>query len=71
VNSAVAMQVASATVEIDAGSPPAIWVDKQPVQVTDGQALPLAGGGQVWCVAVTCTVEWPDGSKALVFPFGF
>jgi len=69
-NTAFAMRVADATVEVDTGSPLVLRIDKRRVHPHRGQQILLKGGGLLIYGSSRITVEWPDGSQALVFSIG-
>jgi hypothetical protein len=67
INTAVAMRVAGATVEVDAGRSTGslvLWVNKRRVHAPS--SLRLRGGGRLSANAAV-TVSWPDGTQAQVF----
>ncbi len=70
VNTAVAMRVARATVEVDVNplsSRVVLWVNRRRVQVQGSRRL--AGGGRLSTLAgATVIVTWPDGTEAVVAP---
>jgi von Willebrand factor type D domain len=70
VNTAVAIRVARAIVEVDVNpltSRVVLWVDRRRVKVEG--SLRLAGGGRVSTLAgATVIVTWPDGTEAVVAP---
>src|SRR5207253_10094231 len=47
INSALAMRVGRAVVEVDRGLPPVVRVDKRPVRIPNRRVLLLPGGGGV------------------------
>ena len=68
-NTAVAMRVGRATVEVEPGRPghPILWVDGKRLKAQG--AVRLAGGGRLSQLAgTTVIVTWPDGTEALLSP---
>jgi len=68
INTAVAMRVAGAIVEVDAGGSTGslvLWVNKRRVQAP--RSLRLSGGGLLSAGGATVTVSWPDGTQAQLF----
>ena len=68
-NTAVAMRVAHATVEVEPGRPnhPIVWVDRRRLNAQG--SVRLAGGGRLSELAgTTVIVTWPDGTEALLSP---
>ncbi len=69
-NTAFAMRVGRATVEIDRGSPLVVRVNKRRLSLRAGQELSLAGGGHLSYGTQASVVLWPDGTRARVFSIG-
>jgi hypothetical protein len=69
-NTAFAMRVGGATVEIDRGSPLVVRVNKCRLSLRAGQELSLAGGGHLSYGTRASAVLWPDGTRARVFSIG-
>jgi len=68
-NTAVAMRVARATVEVQPGRPdhPVVWVDGK--RLKSQGSVRLAGGGRLSQLAgTTVIVTWPDRTEALLSP---
>ncbi len=68
-NTAVAMRVARATVEVEPGRPnhPIVWVNRRRLNAQG--SVRLAGGGRLSELAgTTVIVTWPDGTEALLSP---
>jgi hypothetical protein len=72
INTAVAMRVAGAIVEVDAGRSPdnslVLWLNKRRVPAQG--SLRLRGGGVLSANNGMVTVSWPDGTKAQLFSGG-
>jgi von Willebrand factor type D domain len=67
INSALAMRVGQATVEVDRGLPLVVRVDRRPVRIPDRRVLLLGGGGGVSEGGGQIAVVWPDGTEARVW----
>ncbi len=68
VNTAVAMRVAHATVEVDTGhsiGSLVVWVNRRRVKALRSERL--RGGGELSPNGAGVTVSWPDGTTAQVF----
>ncbi len=76
VNTAVAMRVGPARVEVDRGDPLGVRVGGRRARVLAGRPLALAGGGRVTLLADPIAgedqieVTWPDGSFVRVWSVG-
>jgi hypothetical protein len=69
-NTAVAMRVGSAIVEVDAAgkSALAVYVDRHPLNApADGVTRVRLGGGRLIVSGASALVDWPDGSSVDVF----
>lgn len=69
-NTAFALRVGKATVEVGRGSPLALWIDKRRRRPASGQDIALAGGGTLHYTRGAVVATWPDGTTARVFSIG-
>ncbi|HEY2437448.1 MAG TPA: VWD domain-containing protein, partial [Solirubrobacteraceae bacterium] len=69
-NTAFAMQVGGAIVEVDKGSPLVLYIDRQRRRARPGETIALSGGGSVRYSAQQVTVSWADGTQATVLSIG-
>lgn len=69
-NTAFAMRVGRATVEVAAVHTLAVYVDKRRVHPAEHQTIALAGGGSVQYGRIFTRVTWPDGTNAVVLLIG-
>lgn len=68
IDTAVAMRVGGATVEVDKGMD--VRVDGDPVRLAGGRQLGLKGGGAVERHDEDVAVRWPDGTVGYVWAVG-
>jgi hypothetical protein len=69
-NTAFAVRDGAETVEIDKGSPLALYIDKHRRRPRAGQTIRLRGGGRVRYGSKQTIVTWRDGTRARVFSIG-
>jgi hypothetical protein len=69
-NTAFAMRDGSAVVEVDKGSPLALYIDRHRRQAHSGEVIALRGGGTVRYIANQVIVTWADGTRATVLSIG-
>jgi hypothetical protein len=69
-NTAFAMRVGGAVVEVDKGTPLVLYIDHQRRHAQAGQVIGLSGGGSVRYSSQQVKVTWPDGTHATVLSIG-
>ena len=69
-NTAFAMRVGGAIVEVDKGKPLVLYIDRRRRSARPGQVIALSGGGNVRYSSQRVTVTWPDGTHANVLSIG-
>ncbi len=69
-NTAFAMRVGGAIVEIDRGSPLVLYVNHRRRFAANGRTIALPGGGRVRYGSTETTITWSDGTRALVNSIG-
>ena len=69
-NTAFAMRVGGAIVEVDRGPQLVLYVNKRRRRLRQGQQLALRGGGRVRYGQDYTLVTWPDGTRAQVLSIG-
>jgi hypothetical protein len=69
-NTAFAMRVGPAIVQVNAGHQEALFVDRRAVSASEGQTISLNGGGTVAYGRFFTRITWPDGTQAVVLLIG-